>query len=56
MKPINHALISNYHEGMKRKQLTPEDFRKLTIELLRTINWKFTQIVEMPMLSVFAKP
>jgi chromosomal replication initiation ATPase DnaA len=29
MKPINHALISNYHEGMKRKQLTPEDFRKL---------------------------
>lgn len=29
MKPMNHALISNYHEGMKRKQLTPDDFRKL---------------------------
>ena len=29
MKPMNHALISNYHEGMKRKQLTPEDFRKM---------------------------
>jgi chromosomal replication initiator protein len=29
MKPMNHALISNYHEGMKRKQLTLEDFRKM---------------------------
>jgi len=29
MKPINHALISNYQEGMKRKQLTPDDFRKM---------------------------
>ena len=29
MKPMNHALISNYHEGMKRKQLNPEDFRKM---------------------------
>lgn len=29
MKPINHAWISNYHEGMKRKQLTPDDFRNM---------------------------
>ena len=29
MKTMNHALISNYHEEMKRKQLTPDDFRKL---------------------------
>lgn len=29
MKPINHALISGYHESKKKKQLTPEDFRKI---------------------------
>ena len=29
MKPINHALISHYYEGINRKQLTPDDFRKL---------------------------
>ena len=28
MKAINHALISNYHESKKKKQMTAEDFRK----------------------------
>ena len=29
MKPINHALISNYHELKKKKQMTAQDFRKI---------------------------
>jgi chromosomal replication initiation ATPase DnaA len=29
MKPINHALISNYHESKKKRQMTAEDFRRM---------------------------
>ena len=29
MKTMNHALISNYHESKKKRQMTAEDFRRI---------------------------